>query len=56
MPFPMTLGLAVKKIEIFERVLNRLGCSVKITETASMNVVHNNLILNNKYNRKKKKN
>jgi len=44
MPFPMTLGLAVKKTEIFERVLNRLGGSVKITETASMNVAHNNLM------------
>ncbi|MFX1258210.1 MAG: BtrH N-terminal domain-containing protein [Promethearchaeota archaeon] len=44
MPFPMVLGLAVKKTEVFERVLNRLGGSVKITETASMNVAHNNLI------------
>ncbi len=44
MPFPMVLGLAVKKTEVFERVLNRLGGSVRITETASMNVAHNNLI------------
>ena len=44
MPFPMVLGLAVKKTEVFERVLNRLGGSVKITETASVNVAHNNLI------------
>jgi hypothetical protein len=44
MPFPMTLGLAVKKTEIFERVLGRLGGSVKITETASVNVAHKNLV------------
>ncbi|MFX1297502.1 MAG: BtrH N-terminal domain-containing protein [Promethearchaeota archaeon] len=44
MPFPMVLGLAVKKTEVFERVLNKLGGSVKITETASQNVAHNNLI------------
>jgi len=44
MPFPMVLGLSVKKTEVFERVLNRLGGSVKITETASVNVAHNNLI------------
>ncbi|MFW9998569.1 MAG: BtrH N-terminal domain-containing protein [Candidatus Hodarchaeota archaeon] len=44
MPFPMVLGLAVKKTEVFERVLNRLGGSVKITETASVNVAHNNLV------------
>ena len=44
MPFPMVLGLAVKKTEVFERVLNRLGGSVKITETASENAAHNNLI------------
>jgi len=44
LPFPMTLGLAVKKTEVFERVLNRIGGSVKITETASMNAAHNNLI------------
>jgi hypothetical protein len=40
----MVLGLAVKKTEVFERVLNRLGGSVKITETASVNVAHNNLV------------
>lgn len=44
MPFPMVLGLAVKKTEVFERVLNRLGGNVKISETASVNVAHNNLI------------
>lgn len=44
MPFPMILGLSVKKTEVFERVLNRLGGSVKITETASVNIAHNNLI------------
>jgi len=44
MPFPMVLGLAVKKTEVFERVLNRLGGNVKITETASVNSAHNNLI------------
>lgn len=44
MPFPMTLGLGVKKTESFERVLNRLGGSVKISETASINAAHNNLI------------
>ncbi len=44
MPFPMVLGLAVKKTEVFERVLNRLGGSVKITETASENAANNNLI------------
>ncbi len=44
LPFPMILGLAVKKTEVFERVLNRIGGSVKITETSSMNVAHNNLI------------
>ena len=44
MPFPMVLGLAVKKTEVFDRVMNRLGGSVKITETASANVAHNNLV------------
>lgn len=44
MPFPMILGLSVKKTEVFERVLERLGGSVKITETASENTAHNNLI------------
>lgn len=44
LPFPMTLGLGVKKTEVFERVLNRLGGSVKVTETASINTAHNNLI------------
>lgn len=44
MPFPMVLGLSVKKTEVFERVLNRLGGNVKITETASINSAHNNLI------------
>ncbi len=44
MPFPMILGLSVKKTEVFERVLERLGGSVKITETASVKVAHNNLI------------
>ncbi|MFX1274714.1 MAG: BtrH N-terminal domain-containing protein [Promethearchaeota archaeon] len=44
MPFPMVLGLAVKKTEVFERVLNRLGGNVKITETASVNTAHNNLV------------
>ena len=44
MPFPMVLGLAVKKTEVFERILNRLGGSVKITETASENAANNNLI------------
>jgi len=44
MPFPMVLGLSVKKTEVFERVLNRIGGSVKITETTSINTAHNNLI------------
>ena len=44
MPFPMILGMGVKKTEVFERVLPRLGGSVKITETASVNAAHNNLI------------
>jgi len=44
MPFPMILGLSVKKTEVFERVLPRLGGSVKITETGSMNAAHNNLV------------
>ena len=44
MPFPMVLGLAVKKTEIFERVLSILGGRVKVTETASENSAHNNLI------------
>jgi hypothetical protein len=44
MPFPMILGLAVKKTEIFERVMAHLGGGVKITETASMNVAHKNLV------------
>ncbi len=44
LPFPMTLGLGVKKTEVFERILNRLGGSVKVTETASINTAHNNLI------------
>ncbi|MFX0178835.1 MAG: BtrH N-terminal domain-containing protein [Candidatus Hodarchaeota archaeon] len=44
MPFPMVLGLAVKKTEVFERVLSILGGSVKVTETASKNAAHNNLI------------
>ena len=44
MPFPMILGLAVKNTEIFERVLSCLGGGVKISETASENVAHNNLI------------
>ncbi|MFW9945385.1 MAG: BtrH N-terminal domain-containing protein [Candidatus Odinarchaeota archaeon] len=44
MPFPMVLGLAVKKTEVFERVLSIVGGSVKVTETASENAAHNNLI------------
>jgi len=44
MPFPMVLGLAVKKTEVFERVLSILGGGVKVTETASENAAHNNLI------------
>lgn len=44
MPFPMVLGMNVKKTEIFERVLPCLGGSVKITETASVNTAHNNLV------------
>jgi len=44
MPFPMILGMGVKKTEVFERTLPRLGGSVKITETASVNTAHNNLI------------
>jgi hypothetical protein len=44
MPFPMVLGLAVKKTEVFERVLSILGGSVKVTETASENAAQNNLI------------
>ncbi|MFX0058189.1 MAG: BtrH N-terminal domain-containing protein [Candidatus Hodarchaeota archaeon] len=44
MPFPMVLGMSVKKTEIFERVLPRLGGSVEITETASVNTAHNNLV------------
>ncbi|MFX1374759.1 MAG: BtrH N-terminal domain-containing protein [Promethearchaeota archaeon] len=45
MPFPMILGMGVKKTEIFERILPRLGGSVKITETTSVNAAHNNLII-----------
>ncbi|MFX1328294.1 MAG: BtrH N-terminal domain-containing protein [Promethearchaeota archaeon] len=44
MPFPMVLGMSVKKTEIFERILPRLGGTVKITETASVNTAHNNLV------------
>ncbi|MFW9942670.1 MAG: BtrH N-terminal domain-containing protein [Candidatus Thorarchaeota archaeon] len=44
LPFPMILGLSVKKTEVFERVLPCLGGSVRITETASINTAHNNLI------------
>ena len=44
MPFPMVLGLSVKKTEVFERVLHNLGGNVKITETASTNIAHNNLV------------
>jgi len=44
MPFPMVLGLSVKKTEVFERVLQNLGGSVRITETTSINVAHNNLV------------
>ncbi|MHA1661046.1 MAG: BtrH N-terminal domain-containing protein [Promethearchaeota archaeon] len=44
MPFPMTLGLAVKKTEIFERVLTRLGGNVRVSETASMNSAHHHLV------------
>ncbi|MFX1566855.1 MAG: BtrH N-terminal domain-containing protein [Promethearchaeota archaeon] len=44
LPFPMILGLSVKKTEVFERILPRLGGTVKITETASVNSAHNNLI------------
>jgi len=44
MPFPMILGMGVKKTEVFERILPRLGGNVKITETASVNAAHNNLI------------
>jgi len=44
MPFPMMLGLAVKKTEVFERTITRLGGSAKVTETASANAAHNNLV------------
>ena len=44
MPFPMVLGMGVKKTEVFERTLPQLGGSVRITETASGNAAHNNLI------------
>ncbi|MFX0100993.1 MAG: BtrH N-terminal domain-containing protein [Candidatus Hodarchaeota archaeon] len=44
MPFPMVLGLAVKKTELFERILSRLGGSVTIHETGSMKVAHQNLM------------
>jgi hypothetical protein len=44
MPFPMVLGMGVKKTEVFERVLPLLGGNVKITETASINTAHNNLV------------
>lgn len=44
MPFPMVLGLSVKKTEVFERVMQNLGGSVRITETTSINVAHNNLV------------
>ncbi|MHA1343409.1 MAG: BtrH N-terminal domain-containing protein [Promethearchaeota archaeon] len=44
MPFPMILGLAVKKTEIFERVMNRLGGRIKVTETTSIKIAHDNLI------------
>jgi hypothetical protein len=44
LPFPMILGLSVKKTEVFERILPCLGGSVKISETASVNSAHNNLI------------
>jgi len=44
MPFPMILGLSVKKTEVFERVMTRLGGSVKVTETASINAARDNLI------------
>ncbi|MFX1236245.1 MAG: BtrH N-terminal domain-containing protein [Promethearchaeota archaeon] len=44
MPFPMVLGLSVKSTDLFERVMPRLGGSVKITETSSMKIAHNNLI------------
>lgn len=43
MPFPMILGLSVKKTEVFERVMTRLGGNVKVTETASINAAHDNL-------------
>lgn len=44
MPFPMTLGLAVKNTKVFERVLNRLGGSVKVTEITSVAIAHKNLV------------
>ncbi len=44
MPFPMVLGLSVKKTEVFERVLNQIGGYMNITETGSVNAAHNNLI------------
>lgn len=44
MPFPMVLGMSVKKTEIFERMLPLLGGNVKITETASVNTAHKNLV------------
>jgi hypothetical protein len=44
MAFPMTFGLSVNHTQAFERVLNRLGGIVKVTETASVNVAHRNLI------------
>ncbi|TXT67678.1 MAG: hypothetical protein BAJALOKI1v1_30041 [Promethearchaeota archaeon] len=44
MSFPMILGLSVKKTQVFERVMDRLGGSVKITETTSVNTTHKNLV------------
>ncbi len=44
MPFPMVLGLSVKNVEVFERILSRLGGSVCITETTSSKIARDNLV------------
>ncbi len=43
LPFPMILGLSVKKTEVFEATMNRLGGSVVVTETASAKTARDNL-------------
>ncbi|MBN1802188.1 MAG: BtrH N-terminal domain-containing protein [Candidatus Lokiarchaeota archaeon] len=44
MLFPMVLGLSVKNTEMFERVMTRLGGSIRVTETTSLKIAHENLI------------